>query len=226
MASVAVQIANIALNNLGDKTISAFSDKSAQAFATKDRLQDIINSVLRAHPWNCMTKRDTLPQLGTTPKYKFDYAYSLPTDSLRVLSLKEEEDYDYEWKIEIVHHDNQDLLALVTNATSANIRYVKRYSGNQNHDNDSNTLSLFDPLLIQACGMALAGEVAMDLTGQSQLRDLMLGKYQTLLSEARSINGQEGTADKIESNEWIESRTKSSSGWFKPFSASTASGVT
>jgi hypothetical protein len=73
--------------------------------------------------------------------------------------------------------------------------------------------------------MALAGEVAMDLTGQSQLRDLMLGKYQTLLSEARSINGQEGTADVIESNEWIDSRTRYSSGWFKPFSSTTASGV-
>ena len=107
MSSIAVQIANIALNNLGDKTISAFSDKSAQAFATKDRLTDIINSVLRAHPWNCMTKRDTLTQLGTTPKYKFDYAYSLPTDSLRVLSLKEEEDYDYACKIEIIHHYKQ-----------------------------------------------------------------------------------------------------------------------
>ena len=73
--------------------------------------------------------------------------------------------------------------------------------------------------------MALAGEVAMDLTGQSQLRDLMLGKYQTLLSEARSINGQEGTADVIESNEWIDSRTRYTSGWFKPFSSTTASGV-
>ena len=226
MSSIAVQIANIALNNLGDKTISAFSDKSAQAFATKDRLTDIINSVLRAHPWNCMTKRDTLTQLGTTPKYKFDYAYSLPTDSLRVLSLKEEEDYDYAWKIEIIHHSNQDQLALLTSATSANIRYVKKYIGSGNHDNDANTLELFDPLLVQACGMALAGEIAMDLTGQSQLRDLMLGKYQTLLSEARSINGQEGTADIIESNEWIDSRTKSSSGWFKPFSANTANGVT
>ena len=223
--NVAVQIANIALNNLGDKTIAAFSDKTAQAFATKDRLKDVINSVLRAHPWNCMTKRDALPRLGTVPKYTFDYAYSLPADSLRVLSLKEEEDYDYAWKIEIIHHETQDQLALLTSATSANVKYVKKYSGNQAHDSDNNTLTLFDPLLIQACGMALAGEIAMDLTGQSQLRDLMLGKYQTLLSEARSINGQEGTADKIESNEWIDSRSKSSSGWFKPFSASTASGV-
>ena len=88
------------------------------------------------------------------------------------------------------------------------------------------TLNNFDPILVQAVGMALAGEIAMDLTGQSQLRDLMLGKYQAILSEARSINGQEGTADIIESNEWVDSRLKSSSGWFRPFSSDTANGVT
>ena len=226
--TTAVNIANIALNNLGDKTITAFSDNNAQAFATKARLTDVINSVLRAHPWNCKTKRYTCPRLGTTPVYKFDYAYGLPNDSLRVMSLKEEEDYDYDWKVEIITHNAKDQLALLTNATSANIRYIKKYVGSETHDDadGSNALTLFDPLLTQACGLALAGEIAMDLTGQSQLRDLMLGKYQTLLSEARSINGQEGTADKIESNEWIDSRSKGSSGWFKPFSASTASGVT
>ena len=61
--TTAVNIANIALNNLGDKTITAFSDNNAQAFATKARLTDVINSVLRAHPWNCMTKRYTCPRL-------------------------------------------------------------------------------------------------------------------------------------------------------------------
>ena len=80
--------------------------------------------------------------------------------------------------------------------------------------------------MTHAIGLSLAGEIAMDLTGQSQLRDLMLGKFQTLLSEARSINAQEGTARVIESNEWIEARQRSSSGYFRPFSASTASGVT
>jgi hypothetical protein len=163
--------------------------------------------------------------LAVTPVFAYDYAYSLPVDSLRVLSLKEEEEFDYKWKIEIVTSSGQDIKALISNSSTANIRYIKKYIGNQSHDNDTNTLELFDPLLVHACGMALAGEVAMDLTGQSQLRDLMLGKYQTLLSEARSINGQEGTADVIESNEWIDSRTRYSSGWFKPFSSTTASGV-
>lgn len=73
--------------------------------------------------------------------------------------------------------------------------------------------------------MSLASEIAMDLTGQAQIRDLMLGKYQAVLSEARSIDSQVGTPQVIEANEWIDSRQRSYSGNFKPFSASTSAGV-
>jgi len=224
----AVAIANIALNNLGDKTISDFSDNTAQAFATKTRFSDVVNQVLRAHPWNCATKRATLAKFTVKPVYNFDHAYQLPTDALRVVSLYEEINYDYAWKIELIADGEEDRLALVTSSSTANITYIKKYIGSGNHDNKEAVMTLnnFDPILVQAVGMALAGEIAMDLTGQSQLRDLMLGKYQAILSEARSINGQEGTADRIESNEWINARTRSASGYFKPFSADTANGVT
>ena len=182
----AVAIANIALNNLGDKTISDFSDNTAQAFATKTRFSDVVNQVLRAHPWNCATKRATLAKFTVKPTYNFDHAYQLPTDALRVLSLYEEVNYDYAWKIELIADGEEDRLALVTSSSTANITYVKKYIGSGNHDNKEAVMTLnnFDPILVQAVGMALAGEIAMDLRGQSQLRDLMLGKYQAILSEA------------------------------------------
>lgn len=224
--TTAVQIANIALNNLGDKRISAFTDNTVQAFAVKSRFTDVVNSVLRAHPWNCMTKRYNCPKLDTAPIFRYNHAFDLPNDSLRILSLKEEEDSNYDWKIEVITHNAQDRLALLTDSSTANIRYIKKYSGSESHDDDTNTLTLFDPILTQACGLALGSEIAMELTGRQELRDMLLGKYQTILSEARSINGQEGTADIIESNEWVDSRLKSSSGWFRPFSSDTANGVT
>ena len=125
----AVAIANIALNNLGDKTISDFSDNTAQAFATKTRFSDVVNQVLRAHPWNCATKRATLAKFTVKPTYNFDHAYQLPTDALRVLSLYEEVNYDYAWKIELIADGEEDRLALVTSSSTANITYVKKYFG-------------------------------------------------------------------------------------------------
>jgi hypothetical protein len=225
--ATAVGIANIALNNLGDRTITAFSDKTAQATSCSNRFSDVVNQVLRSHPWNCMTKRATLAKYDLTPVYLYDYAYVLPSDALRVVSLKEEEDYDYAWRIEVVDEGGTDKLALVTDASSANIRYIRKYIGGTNHDVANSGIDLFDPLLVQAIGLALASEIAMDLTGRSELRDLMLAKYSALLSEARSINAQEGTAKVIESNEWLNARTQySTGGYFKPFSASTSGGVT
>ena len=224
--TTAVEIANIALNNLGDKTISSFGDNTAQAFAVKNRFTDVVNQVLRSHPWNCMTKRKNLTKIEENPVWEFDNAFSLPADYLRILSLKEEDDFSYPWRLEAVLVGSEDQLVLVTDSDTANVSYVRRYTGSGDHDQSNSGIILFDSLLTHAIGLSLAGEIAMDLTGQSQLRDLMLGKYQTLLSEARSINAQEGTAKVIESNEWIEARQRSSSGYFRPFSASTASGVT
>ena len=114
--TTAVQIANIALNNLGDKIISAFTDNTVQAFAVKSRFTDVVNSVLRAHPWNCMTKRYNCPKLDTAPIFRYNHAFDLPNDSLRILSLKEEEDSNYDWKIEVITHNAQDRLALLTDS--------------------------------------------------------------------------------------------------------------
>ena len=146
-----------------------------------------------------------------TPPFEYDYAYDVDnTIILRVLGLYESDVFDYPFKVEGQY--------LLTNATTAKIKYIKRPTSIDDTKD-------FDAQLVQAIAMSLASEIAMDLTGQAQIRDLMLGKYQQVLSEARSIDAQVGTADVIESNEWVESRTRTYSGNFKPFSASTANGV-
>ena len=210
--ATAIQISNIALNNIGDGTITDFKDPNARARACKLRFEDVRDAVLRAHPWNCMTHRMELKlNKEYTPPFEYDYAYDVDnTIILRVLGLYESDVFDYPFKVE-----GQFLL---TNATTAKIKYIKRPTSIDDTQD-------FDAQLVQAIAMSLASEIAMDLTGQAQIRDLMLGKYQQVLSEARSIDAQVGTADVIESNEWVESRTRTYSGNFKPFSASTANGV-
>jgi len=210
--ATAIQISNIALNNIGDGTITAFDDANARARACKLRFEDVRDAVLRSHPWNCMTHRTELSKSGDyTPPFEYNYAYVLDnTIILRVLNLYESDQYDYPFKVEGQY--------LLTDATTAKIKYIKKPSSRDDTTD-------FDAQLVQAIAMGLASEIAMDLTGQGSLRDLMLGKFQQVLSEARSIDAQVGTADVIESNEWLNSRNTSMSGNFRPFSASTANGV-
>ena len=110
--TTAVEIANIALNNLGDKTISSFGDNTAQAFAVKNRFTDVVNQVLRSHPWNCMTKRKNLTKINENPVWEFDNAFDLPADYLRILSLKEEDEGNYPWRLEAVLVGSEDKLVL------------------------------------------------------------------------------------------------------------------
>jgi len=209
--ATAIQISNIALNNVGDGTITAFDDANARARACKLRFEDVRDAVLRSHPWNCMTHRTELSRSGDyTPPFEYDYAYVLDNTSvLRVLGLYESDQYDYPFKVE-----GQFLL---TNATTAKIKYIKKPASRDDTTD-------FDAQLVQAIAMALASEIAMDLTGQASLRDRLIAKFQQVLSEARSIDAQVGTADVIESNEWLDSRTKTYTGNFRPFSSSLSSG--
>lgn len=99
--ATAIQISNIALNNIGDGTITDFDDANARARACKLRFEDVRDAVLRSHPWNCMTRRKELSKSTETPVFEFDYAYIIDnTDILRVLSLYESDQYDYPFKVE------------------------------------------------------------------------------------------------------------------------------
>ena len=161
--ATAIQISNIALNNIGDGTITDFDDANSRARACKLRFEDVRDAVLRSHPWNCMTRRTELSKSADyTPPFEFDNAYVIDnTQILRVLSMYESDQYEYPFKIEGGF--------LLTDATTAKIKYIKRPAS---RDDTSD----FDAQLVQAIAMALASEIAMDLTGQAQIRDLMLGK--------------------------------------------------
>ena len=86
MASV-VEIVNSALNLLGASTITALTDDSKNARICNQRYEPIRNRIFRSHPWNCLLKRVQLAQDTTAPVVEYAYAYTLPSDCLRVLKL-------------------------------------------------------------------------------------------------------------------------------------------
>ena len=171
--TTAVNIANIALNNLGDKTITAFSDNNAQAFATKARLTDVINSVLRAHPWNCLVRRATLAQNSSAPTWGYTYAYNLPTDPycLRVLRL-EKLYLDYKVEGRTIVSDEQTM----------KIKFIARVT-------DPNE---YDTLLIESIAARLAADICYGITNSNALVANMVALYESKLKEARFVDSTEG----------------------------------
>jgi len=192
MASV-VQICNSALNQLGASSITALTEDSKNARICNERYETIRDAVYRSHPWNCLVKRVQLAQDSDTPAWGFTYQYTLPSDCLRVLQIK---DYNSDYKIEgrklLIDESDVYLIYLAI-------------------ETDVNQL---DILLRETISAGLAQDIAYAITSNLQVTKLMAEKYQAKLSEARHTDASEGyntnpavaPTDQIITEDFITSR--------------------
>ena len=170
MASV-VQICNSALNQLGASSITALTENSKNARICNERYETVRDAVYRSHPWNCLVKRVQLAQDSDTPAWGFSYQYTLPSDCLRVLQIK---DYNSDYKIEG--------RKLLISESEVYLIYLAQIT-------DVNEL---DVLLRETISAHLAQDIAYAITANLQVANLMAEKYQAKLSEARHADSSEG----------------------------------
>ena len=118
--------------------------------------------------------------------------YALPTDPycLRVLEM---EHPDFIFKIE---NDATSGRVLLTDEATAKILYIARVTDP----------TLFDAMFVETLTSKLAVDLAYAITGSAQLQAQMEKMYQAKLSEARSVDGQEGFIDELVSNTFTDFR--------------------
>ena len=76
-----VDICNAALNNIGASNIISLSEDSKAARVCNQRYTIVRDAVFRAHPWNCLIRRQELASSGT-PVFEYSYSYPLPSNTL------------------------------------------------------------------------------------------------------------------------------------------------
>lgn len=187
-----MDICNLALLRLGSLPIESLDEDSKRAITLKNCFDLVRDIVLRGHPWNFATKRAVLARLTEAPLFGYSYAYQLPIDQLRVLGI-----VDGAGKLDptLVYEIEGD--RLLTNQTSASIKYIQRVSD----------IGIFDAQFCSALASRLAAEVAYQLTGAAAMKKQMMDEYRYELMEARSIDAQENPPEVYETNDWIEART-------------------
>jgi hypothetical protein len=187
-----VSICSNALRRLGDDPITSLTDDTERARLCNSFYEDTRDSVLRLHPWNFAITRASLSKLSTAPAYGFANQFSLPTNPycLRVLGMEYE---DYIFKVENVATHGRVLL---TDEATANILYVARIT-------DTN---LFDAMFVDVLTQKLAVDLAYPVTNSTTLQTQMQKVFQQKLSEARSIDGQEGFMDDLVSDTFTDFR--------------------
>ena len=191
MASV-VNMCNSALNLLGASTISSLTEDTKNARLCNQRYEPIRDRVFRSHNWNCLIKRVQLAQDSTAPVVEYSYAYTLPTDCLRVLkihngstdSIKSALDYKIEGR------------KVVTDETTIYLVYIALIT-------DPNE---FDSYLREAISHQLAADICYAITNNSTLANNYMTRADERLREARFIDATENALDTVEANEFTDAR--------------------
>jgi len=172
MANTNIDIINDALTHLAVDPITSLDDQNQQARVMSSIYYDSLDDYLEGHDWNFAMVRTTLSGSEETPNHTYDYAFTLPSGCLRVVS----DQYGYDYKVE----DN----LLLTNESSINIKYISSVTD----------VSKYSYSFIIAFGLKLAIEACYSLTGNSALQDRLEKRFKKDDYKARVWDAREGSA--------------------------------
>lgn len=190
-------IINLALSNLGQDIVSSGEQDTATA-RTANLMYDFVRrNLLRAHDWTFALRTAELAQSDTeSPFDNKPYVYAQPADALFIKKIIYS---GVPQKVTLLHQlftnsNNEKLIACPFEASGA--LYVK----------DEDNATLFDPAFVACFALLLAAELAVPLTGDTNLAQLMLAKYQSKLDEARISNKVEQHEKATDTSVFLEAR--------------------
>lgn len=190
-----VDIVNAALDALGEKTITAFSDPTKMARIASRDYAEKRDALLQEHFWNFATRRATLAANATAPEWGFTNAYNLPETpkTLRVRNVNNEDVGSQRWVVE-------GRQILTNMGPPIEIAFIAQVT-------DPNQMT---PLFRDALAKRLAMEWAEALTKQPEIRAQMAELYRRQLAMAKSADGQEGMPTQLEVGAFVDARFEGS----------------
>lgn len=190
MAGSDVEICNRALDLLGAEPITALAGASVAARLCNRNFIPARDAVLRAYPWNEAVARAALAADVTAPTWGFDYAYTLPTDCLRVVTIEAESDSTGAWRVE-----GRKILTDV--GAPLNIRYIRQLTDP----------GLIGPMLADAIAARLAAQIAFGVTNNASMAQQMQALAEQAIRDARQIDALEQSQDEaLIADDWVNAR--------------------
>jgi hypothetical protein len=122
--------------------------------------------------------------------YGYNYAYTLPSDCLRLLKNDHREDvYPKDWKVEgrkILSNDSAPL----------QIRYIRQITDT----------TFYDATFLELLACRLALEMCEELTQSNSKRQLAAEEYKQALRDARKMNAFENVPAQQDTDDWQTAR--------------------
>lgn len=185
--ATSVSICSNALVMLGGKPFSSFDESKDHVRTAANLYPSVRDTVLRAHPWNCATKRVQLAPLAAAPAFDFSHQFQLPGDWLRTIQVGEK------GSMIAYRSEGQRILA---STTLLPLVYLFR----------NDVEATWSSNLIHVMELAMAAKMAYSVTASASMRDSQRDEYMRELKFAKAVDGQDDPPEEFDEGSFLESR--------------------
>lgn len=195
-----VDICNLSLDELKQSPIKSIDTPTTATEQICARRYDAVRQEsLMAHSWKFAIKRTTLtPNASTTPPFGYTYAYDLPNNYIRRVTIGNDYLGDLSRDFEI--EDGQLLMPSGTttevNSTTVDFRYIY----------DITDVTKFNPLFVAYLVLKLALRMSNKFAISSALKQAIKDDFKDIEIEAKAVNGQERVPKRIQYSRLLQKR--------------------
>lgn len=201
------ELINAALRKAGGaKRILALTDSVGSAGVAADVLTTERDDLLRAGVWNFAITRIQLAQLTALPAFGWSYAYGIPSDCERVVSVHDNSAGlgSVPYKLEsLLQADGSYVNAIMSDSTAVFLRYCRQIT-----DPNLMTASFRQVLILR-----MAKIFAITIAKSNPLYQGLAAEEKEAFQRAKSIDGIEDWPDTLPEGSWASSRRASGSRW-------------
>lgn len=173
-----ITVCNLALAQLGQAPISSLDQEDEKARRLNLFYEPVRDEVLRTHNWAFAGVCEPLALLEKEPTAEGSFIYKYPAEALFIRRIFQPQAPQQPLPFKERFRADLHCRTLNVAARTAHAEYTRRIT-------DEN---LFDPAFVKSFSLALAGDLAVALTGDAQLAAQILQKYTLSLEEARRSN--------------------------------------
>lgn len=181
-----IDLCNNALLRVGAATIMSLQDNSPEARACNLAYNGNRRDELRKHRWNFAIKRQVLAPDATAPAFDYLYAFTMPSDCLRVLRPAT---VDLDWQVEgrkILTNDNATLY----------LRYIADIEDPQQ----------WDAAFYAVATVGLAVDICERLTQSNGKKNMLIEEYDDIVKLARRLDAFESGPEEAAEDGWLVAR--------------------
>ena len=177
-----VEICNQALLKLGQPAIMSINDDSPRARQCFQEFESALGATLRSYPWPFAIVRKELVRKQDKPVFGFSYYYELPEDVARLIEIfSGGQKYKIEGR------------SIATNAEYVAIRYVSK----------NVPVEQLDEQTVDVVALNLAARLAIVITENPQLKDMLYAEMMQALAQARNTWAVEDYPQEVIEGPWL-----------------------